>query len=364
MKKAKISIEGTPSTQAKASEFSTLSIVDESEEYLTLNKKPDRQAKAKEFIKKVYDRFPPSPMNPKQHIMTWGEGDDMEFAIFELAPRSFPADTVEINWIAAYPQGKKVGERAINLLQDLAKQDGISLSLYPWDKIWNPELEEAEEGTEESKLIVNSLKKAGYKMLGTGADATVWVKEQGTVTKIIMPDIRKGSAEYRNMGAAIFKKFFDFCSQHQDIECLPKFYPVEGQRYLEFELGGKNYIQTDMEQLYPIRKNTFAEGMAYALSELVDQNLSWEELYELLKVPSTWNKLKMQGYASRFVLKAMSLSRIEQARYSVLFTMMKFLYITGRINRFGWDLHTENIMQRKDGTLVITDPWFEIQKDS
>jgi len=37
---------------------------------------------------------------------------------------------------------------------------------------------------------------------------------------------------------------------------------------------------------------------------------------------------------------------------------MSLLYNTGRINKIGWDLHTENVMQRSDGTLVIIDPWF------
>jgi hypothetical protein len=39
------------------------------------------------------------------------------------------------------------------------------------------------------------------------------------------------------------------------------------------------------------------------------------------------------------------------------------LYHTGSINKIGWDLHTENVMQRKDGTLVIIDPWFAINED-
>ena len=38
------------------------------------------------------------------------------------------------------------------------------------------------------KYIETSLKNAGYKKLGTGIDATVWMKDQGTVVKIIMPD--------------------------------------------------------------------------------------------------------------------------------------------------------------------------------
>ena len=47
----------------------------------------------------------------------------------------------------------------------------------------------------------------------------------------------------------------------------------------------------------------------------------------------------------------------ERLKYEVLFKLMTLLYHTGRINKVGWDLHTENAMMRGD-TIVITDPWF------
>lgn len=50
--------------------------------------------------------------------------------------------------------------------------------------------------------------------------------------------------------------------------------------------------------------------------------------------------------------------------YATLFTVMKLLYQSGRINKFGWDLHTENVMQRSNGQLVIIDPWFADSKGS
>jgi hypothetical protein len=43
---------------------------------------------------------------------------------------------------------------------------------------------------------------------------------------------------------------------------------------------------------------------------------------------------------------------------------MKLLYQSGKINKFGWDLHTENVMQRSNGELVIVDPWFANSKGS
>ena len=44
--------------------------------------------------------------------------------------------------------------------------------------------------------------------------------------------------------------------------------------------------------------------------------------------------------------------------YKQLYTVMQILYNTGRINKFGWDLHTANVMQRQNGQPVIIDPWF------
>ena len=44
--------------------------------------------------------------------------------------------------------------------------------------------------------------------------------------------------------------------------------------------------------------------------------------------------------------------------YHLLYETMAALYKYGRKNNIGWDLHTENVMRRKDGTLVITDPFY------
>ena len=43
---------------------------------------------------------------------------------------------------------------------------------------------------------------------------------------------------------------------------------------------------------------------------------------------------------------------------------MRLVYATGRINKVGWDLHTENVMMRKNGELVIIDPWFAMNEGS
>ena len=55
----------------------------------------------------------------------------------------------------------------------------------------------------------------------------------------------------------------------------------------------------------------------------------------------------------------MNLKPIKKSEYQLLYIVMELLYRTGKINKMFWDLHTENAMQRQDGTIVIIDPWFE-----
>jgi hypothetical protein len=54
--------------------------------------------------------------------------------MFELIPSFSKQDAVEVKWFQAYPLRSGVGTRAMRELQALAKEDGISLTLYPWDK--------------------------------------------------------------------------------------------------------------------------------------------------------------------------------------------------------------------------------------
>lgn len=226
----------------------------------------------------------------------------------------------------------------------------------PQAKKWieqHQQTNEAEEDTPEAKHIVNTLKKAGYSQLGSGADATVWIKDAGSVLKIIMPESKDITP-----AAFTFKKFYEFCMQHQDLACLPKFIPIQGQAYSEFTLGGKNYMQISMEQLYPLKKNSFSEGIVWFFSDYVASGADWDKVNKDLSNPKEWtayNTRVANNYANTFA----KLSSTQKAELQLLYTVMQLLYQTGKINKMYWDLHTENAMQRKDGAIVIIDPWFE-----
>ena len=114
--------------------------------------------KAKEFVAKVYAKYPGTFQN--NHVMQFGEE---EFAVFELVPSFNKKDAVEIKWIQAIPTGSGVGAKAMAELQKLAREDGIQLTLYPWDK-----------GQVSQSKLMKFYKRQGFKTTAKGAKNMYW----------------------------------------------------------------------------------------------------------------------------------------------------------------------------------------------
>ena len=107
---------------------------------------------------------------------------------------------------------------------------------------------------------------------------------------------------------------------------------------------------------------SFEEAMVWILSDLSTKKMSWDAAYKEINDERTW-ELYDGGMEVKEILKRVNnLTQSEQLEYEILFKLMTLLYHTGNINKFGWDMHTENVMQRDDGTLVITDPWFSLSQ--
>lgn len=214
---------------------------------------------------------------------------------------------------------------------------------------------DAEKYTSASKEIRSVLRKHGYKLLGSGADATVWAKSTDTVIKIIMPDDGLGAGT----AGDTFMKFYRFCKEHSNLENLPKF---SGNELELFESDGKEYVMVTMERLTPIPRHSFQEAMVWILSELATRKIDWSEALETMRDERTWD-----NYGEMDTLEILrtlySLDDRDLLEYEILFKLMTLLYHRGRINKIGWDLHTENAMMRDD-TIVITDPWFNSNIDS
>ena len=111
----------------RATEF-----LSENDEPVRLKLRPLDNGQAKAWIERVYQKYPYTMQN--NHVMVWGEGEDQQFAMFELVPSFSKRGAVEVKWFQAYPLRQGVGSRAMQELQAMAREDGISLTLFPWDK--------------------------------------------------------------------------------------------------------------------------------------------------------------------------------------------------------------------------------------
>ena len=121
-----------------------------------------RSEKARAWIEKVYAKFPQTWQN--NHVMNMGgTGDDQQFAMFELVPSFSQRDAVEIKWFQAYPMRQGVGSSAMKELQRMAREDGVALTLYPWDK-----------GQVSQSKLTKFYKGAGFKPTAKGAKNMAW----------------------------------------------------------------------------------------------------------------------------------------------------------------------------------------------
>jgi hypothetical protein len=118
-------------------------------------------SKAKAWIEKVYAKYPHTMQN--NHVMVWGSGDDQQFAMFELVPSMSKRGAVEVKWFQAYPLRQGVGSKAMKELQAMAQEDGISLTLFPWDK-----------GQVSQSKLTKFYKGQGFNTINKGGKSMQW----------------------------------------------------------------------------------------------------------------------------------------------------------------------------------------------
>lgn len=211
---------------------------------------------------------------------------------------------------------------------------------------------EAESRTKNSATIAKKLKAAGYKKLGSGADSTVWAKDEASVIKILMPEDSNSLAE------KTFLDFYNFVRSNPNFPNLPKF--LESTQTMN--INGKDYTFVVMERLKPIKRGSIDEAMVWILSDFAVKKMSWEDVQKELANPDTWQHWDAPPSVEKILQTIATMDKEVSLRYGVLYYLMALLYHTGRINKLGWDLHTENVMQRADGTLVVIDPWFALNE--
>jgi hypothetical protein len=193
------------------------------------------------------------------------------------------------------------------------------------------------------KRIAAALRNRGYRRIGTGTDAVVWMRDAGAVAKIIISDY----GQHRAIESA--RLLHDLAQKYPDLPNLPRYVAVDGKTIEEFELGGIPFLRVNMEQLEPLQRGTFDEGIIWRFSDYVQRNLTWAQASKaLVKEP---NDVEFRNKVRRA-------SKLEQNRWHLLYETLRVLYGLGQRYSFSWDLHTENAMRRpRTGELVINDPW-------
>jgi len=192
---------------------------------------------------------------------------------------------------------------------------------------------------EVGKFIDAALRKAGYKFIGKGYDAQVWMKDEGTVVKILMPESQENEA------IESFKTFYSYVKKNPSPN-LPVFKKVDGREVFKFTLKGKPFMQFGMEQLHPIKEGSLDEWVVWMMADLSSKGMDWSKA-----------KNEMSSEQDERAKEFNAQNDSKMAEYKSLYDTMTKLYKAGMKKGYGWDPHTENVMQRSDGTLVITDPW-------
>jgi hypothetical protein len=217
-------------------------------------------------------------------------------------------------------------------------------------------IDEYDDAHPASKQITAKLKSLGYKLLGSGIEATVWSKNEASVIKILMPVDPGGDP---NSADETFLAFYEFCQSNPSTH-LPKFIDIGGKHHTVFELNGVPYRQIAMEKLAPIKHGTFEEAMVWIMSDMADEDYyeNWDSFTTHI-LEADWSSIESPiGERMPDLILEKMRNKGFRDYYGGLFMTMRNLYETGRQNRLGWDCHTENVMQRRDGTLVVVDPWW------
>jgi hypothetical protein len=128
------------------------------------------------------------------HVMVWGEGDEQQFAVFELTPSFSKRGAVEVKWFQAYPLRQGVGSRAMKELQLLAKEDGIILTLFPWDK-----------GQVSQSKLTKFYKGQGFKPTQKGSKSMFWDPSVNEEIIDEMPLPADWDPQQMRQGATTFK---------------------------------------------------------------------------------------------------------------------------------------------------------------
>lgn len=204
---------------------------------------------------------------------------------------------------------------------------------------------EYERGTASAKEIERTLRSSGYRRLGGGVESSAWSRDAGQVIKIIMPDQTGPDTAMRT-----FQDFYRLTKKVPSPH-WPKFYSMQDQtgrasEFARFLIQGRPYMQIAMERLTGIE--SIEAFVVELMGRAVKQGRPWSWVQRRL----------IRSYSDR----VQEYVRENQQQLQDLYSAMIVAHQQGQRLGYVWDLHQGNVMRRRDGTLVITDPWIRWSK--
>ena len=199
---------------------------------------------------------------------------------------------------------------------------------------------EYERDTPRAEKIKRTLTRAGYRMLGGGAEATAWGREDGPVIKIIMPSLGSGT----DLAMKSFLRFYRL-TKKKPSKHWPEWRSLSNEagqmsEYEWFWIDGRPYVQIAMELLQEL-----SPGESLIIEDMAD---SLAQGWSLKK----WAFRNMDDWREDFPQEIESL----ESQLPTLWAAMETAYRkTG--GNYLWDLHGGNAMKRPNGDIVITDPF-------
>jgi hypothetical protein len=331
---------------------------------------------AKKFIREL--RSGPHRINPLDPDMTIITSTKEGFSQAELRPAAGNPTRIHISFFQAYPQKAGIGTEGMKMLQRMAGEHGLSLELSVWEKgkvkpsvlkkfyknmgfksgpsgllIWNPNSDNTKidldeyENQKTDTTIKKLADEAGYYRIGGGLDSEIYVNDKSPdVVKILIGGYGRKTSE----AAMGFLKFIQFCKRNPNSIHLPKFSKVQ-----TITVGKEKVYHVRMEKLYPLSEDE--AQVAYNMTNLMNPKDTFDDLIHIIRgsvVPGMKPKiLKMvKNRAARE-------EKIAIKNKSIIPIIRKIEKFIDRSNNVEIDFNemSDNIMKRKDGTWVITDPY-------
>jgi len=196
---------------------------------------------------------------------------------------------------------------------------------------------EYEHDTPRAQKIKTILSRAGYRKLGGGAESTAWGRKDGSVIKIIMPS--EGMST--DLAMKSFLRFYRLTKKRPSPH-WPRFQSMRDENdrvsdFAEFSIDGRPYVQIAMERLTELSRDEqeIIEDMGY----YIQQGLSLKKSAKRIMASHDDEAL-----------------RTIRPQLPSLWAAMETAYRkTG--GDYVWDMHGGNAMKRRDGTIVIIDPF-------